>query len=139
MYIYIYIRENPEIIRFNGPGSFQVILKKGPISSHNQIHYPFFILVTVCVHKKSVNEAIRMSFSFLQGFFLLNLTNNLVCFGLRGFYGISTIVGYLIPKLIYSYKQFYLNQFSLIYVNSLKVKIVLFQTIHFSISTEFVV
>ena len=58
-------------------------------------------------------------------------------------YGISTIVGYLIPNPSYTSKQFYFKQFSLAYVafwgggyKELKVKTVLFQIIQFSICTE---
>ena len=34
-------------------------------------------------------------------------------FGLVWFYGISTIVGYLMPNPFYTYKRFYFKQFSL--------------------------
>ena len=37
-------------------------------------------------------------------------------FGLVWFYGISTIVGYLMPNPFYTYKQFYFKQFSLVWV-----------------------
>ena len=40
-------------------------------------------------------------------------TNSLVWFGLVWFYGIATIVDYLIPNSFYTYKQFYFKQFSL--------------------------
>ena len=33
--------------------------------------------------------------------------------GLVWFYGISTVVGYLMPNLFYTYKQFYFKQLSL--------------------------
>ena len=66
---------------------------------------------------------------------------------MRWFYGISIIVGYLMPNLFYTYKKFYFKQFSLPWVHSLfvknisissyytqlNVKTVLFQTIQFSI------
>ena len=54
------------------------------------------------------------------------------------FYGTSTIVGYLIPIIFYTNKQFYFKQFSLALVHSLSVKTVLFQTIKYtSISIQF--
>ena len=56
----------------------------------------------------------------------------LIWFGLVWFYGISTIVGYLMPNPFYTYKQFYFKQFSLAQVHSLKVKTVLCQTIQCS-------
>ena len=34
-------------------------------------------------------------------------------FALLCFYGISNIVGYLMPNTFYTYKQFYFKQFSL--------------------------
>ena len=63
--------------------------------------------------------------------------------GFVWFDGISTIVGYLMPYIyIYIYmKQFYFKQFSLVQVlflfTQLNFKTVLFQTIHFIISTQF--
>ena len=61
-------------------------------------------------------------------------------FGLFGFYGTSTVVGYLMPNP-FSYKwtvqyqkQFYFKQFSLA-LHSLNIKTVLFQVIQFSINT----
>ena len=61
---------------------------------------------------------------------------------LVGFYGVLTIVGYLISNPFYAYKQFYFKQFSLAQVQffvytQLNVKTVLFQTIQFSTSTVF--
>ena len=35
----------------------------------------------------------------------------LVCFSLVWFYGISTIIGYLMPNPFYTYKQFYFKKF----------------------------
>ena len=49
------------------------------------------------------------------------------------FYGISTIVGYLMPILSFTYKQFYFKQFRLAWVHSLNVKTFLFQAIQFSL------
>ena len=53
------------------------------------------------------------------------------------FYGISNIVGYLMPNPFYTYNQFYFKQFSLPKVRSLDFKTDLFQTIQFSISAQF--
>ena len=36
-----------------------------------------------------------------------------LCFSLVSFYGISTIVGYLMPNPFYTYKHFYFKQFCL--------------------------
>ena len=55
---------------------------------------------------------------------------------LVGFYGISTVVGYLMPNRFYTINYFYFKQFSLD-KSSLTVKTVPFQTIQFSISTKF--
>ena len=41
---------------------------------------------------------------------------------LFGFYGISTVEGYLMPNPFYTNKQFYFKQFSLAWVHSLIVK-----------------
>ena len=41
---------------------------------------------------------------------------------LFGFYGISTFVGYLMPKDFYTNNQFYFQQLSLAWVHSLIVK-----------------
>ena len=68
---------------------------------------------------------------------------------LFGFYGISTFVGYLMPNLFYTNKQFYFKHFSLAKVYSLIVKNIsissysvysnsLFQTIQFRISIVFI-
>ena len=46
----------------------------------------------------------------------LNIYEDSVVFTLVWFYGISTIVGYLMPNSFYTYKQFYLKQFSLVWV-----------------------
>ena len=54
-----------------------------------------------------------------------------IWFGLVGFYGISTIVGYLMSNQFYTYKQLYFKQFSLAY------KKILLKKIQFSISTQF--
>ena len=56
---------------------------------------------------------------------------DLVLFGLVWFYDILTIVGYLMPNLFYTYKQFYFKQFSLAKLRCLNVKTVLFGTIQF--------
>ena len=53
------------------------------------------------------------------------------------FYGISTIVGYLMPNSFYTYKQSYFKHSSLTQVHSLSIKIVLFKTIQSCISTLF--
>ena len=60
-------------------------------------------------------------------------------YSLIWFYGISTIVGHIMPNPFYTYKQFYFKQFSLAGVQffvytQLKVKTVLFQIIQFIIS-----
>ena len=58
------------------------------------------------------------------------------------FYGISNIVGYLMPNPFFTYKHFYFKQFSwtgnsfFVYAQ-LNVKIVLFQAIRFSRNTQF--
>ena len=41
------------------------------------------------------------------------------------------------PKPFYTYKQFYFKQFSLAWVRSFNVKTILFQTVQFSVSTQF--
>ena len=41
--------------------------------------------------------------SNLVGYLIPNLIYTYVRFGLVGFYGISNIVGYLIPNLLYTY------------------------------------
>ena len=53
-----------------------------------------------------------------------------------GFYGISTIVGKLIPNPFYTYKQVYLKQFSFAYVRNLIIKSVFFT--QFSLAQIFV-
>ena len=64
-------------------------------------------------------------------------------FNLIWTHGISNIVGNLVPNPFYTYKQFYFKQFSSASVQfffvytQLNVKTVLFQTIDFSISTQF--
>ena len=77
-----------------------------------------------------------------------------VGFHLVRFYGISTIIGYLMPNLFlhkqlyfrkfslawvccFNLQQFYLKQFTLVKVRSLIIKTVLFQTNQFNISTQF--
>ena len=71
--------------------------------------------------------------TFFVASFQLNMKAMEVCLFVRlvSFYGISTIVGYLMPN---TYKQFYFKQFSLAQVQffvytQLNVKTVLFQTI----------
>ena len=82
-----------------------------------------------------------------------------IWFRLVGFYGRSTIVGYLMPKTFYivqfetiqfslnkvfffvysllNLKKSYFKQFSLAYVHSFNVKTSQFQTIQFNKSTQF--
>ena len=53
----------------------------------------------------------------LEIIFMYNLLY--LSFGWIGFYGISTMVGNLMPKPFYTSKQFYFKQFSLILVQFL--------------------
>ena len=60
-------------------------------------------------------SSIYNNISWSQNFQLLNKKmscTSFVIFGLVWFYGISTIVGYLTPNPLYTYKQFYVKQFS---------------------------
>ena len=51
---------------------------------------------------------------FLQKFQMTSVALVSVLFCFVFFYGISTIVGYLMPNPFYTYKQFYFKQFSLV-------------------------
>ena len=51
-------------------------------------------------------------------FFKNNLSNGLYICLIR-FYSVSTFIGYLLPNLFYTNKQFYFKQFNLAYVHSL--------------------
>ena len=56
---------------------------------------------------------------------------------LFGFYGVSTVVSYLMPNLFSYTKQFYFKQFNLALVHNLIVKQFLFQAMRFSQTVPF--
>ena len=100
--------------------------------------------VVVLVSSKLIFKYTRLKklLIFVRNTWTNTTAKKIICFGLFVLYGISTIVGYLIPNPFHTNKQFYFKQFSLTKVYRLIFKYIsiskqtfLIETIQFSIST----